>query len=75
MGATRAGQGGRLRLHGNPRPGEIPWHRVVNRCGEVSKAFAFGGENRQILLLLGEGVEFLPDGRVDLKTYGWFADG
>lgn len=62
-------------LHVNPRPGEIPCHRVVNRFGEASKAFAFGGENRQILLLLGEGVEFLPDGRVDLKTYGWFADG
>lgn len=62
-------------LHVNPRPGEIPCHRVVNRFGEVSKAFAFGGENRQILLLLGEGVEFLPDGRVDLKTYGWFTDG
>ncbi len=34
--------------------------------GEVSRAFAFGGENRQIQLLEAEGVEFV-DGRVDLE--------
>ena len=41
-------------LHANPRPGEIPCHRIVNRFGEVSSAFAFGGENRQRELLLSE---------------------
>ena len=57
-------------LHVNPKPGVIPCHRVVNRFGEVSKAFAFGGENRQIQLLQEEGVESV-DGRVDLKKYQW----
>ena len=57
-------------LHVNPEPGVIPCHRVVNRFGEVSKAFAFGGENRQIQLLQEEGVESV-DGRVDLKKYQW----
>lgn len=57
-------------LHVNPEPGVIPCHRVVNRFGEVSKAFAFGGENRQIQLLQAEGVESV-DGRVDLKKYQW----
>ena len=57
-------------LHVNPDPGNIPCHRVVNRMGEVSKAFAFGGENRQIQLLEAEGVEFV-DGRVDLEKYRW----
>ena len=57
-------------LHVNPDPENIPCHRVVNRLGEVSKAFAFGGENRQIELLKNEGVR-LEDGRVDLKEYGW----
>ena len=57
-------------LHVNPDPGNIPCHRVVNRDGEVSKAFAFGGENKQIALLKEEGVEF--DGnRVDLNKYRW----
>ncbi len=57
-------------LHVNPDPENIPCYRVVNRFGEVSKAFAFGGENRQIELLKQEGVEF-ADGRVDMKKYQW----
>ena len=57
-------------LHVNPDPEHIPCHRVVNRLGEVSKAFAFGGENRQVDLLMQEGVGF-QNGRVDLQKYGW----
>lgn len=58
-------------LHVNPEPITIPCHRVVTRNGEVSKAFAFGGDNMQRLLLSEEGIEFLPDGRIDMKKYGW----
>ncbi len=58
-------------LHVNPEPGVIPCHRVVTKNGEVSKAFAFGGENMQRLLLSEEGIEFLDDGRVDLKKHFW----
>ena len=57
-------------LHVNPEPGVIPCHRVVNRDGEVSKAFAFGGENRQIELLKNEGV-IVEGTRVDLEKYRW----
>ena len=57
-------------LHVNPRPGEIPCHRVVNRLGEPSKAFAFGGTNRQIELLEAEGVTF-SDGRVVMEKHQW----
>lgn len=57
-------------LHANPDPEHIPCYRVVNRFGEVSKAFAFGGENRQIELLEAEGIEFV-DGRVDMKKFQW----
>ena len=57
-------------LHVNPDPENIPCYRVVNRFGEVSKAFAFGGENRQIELLEAEGIEFV-DGRVNLDKYQW----
>lgn len=57
-------------LHVNPEPGVIPCHRVVNRFGEPSTAFAFGGVNEQILLLENEGVR-LTDGRVDLSKYLW----
>ena len=60
-------------LHVNPKPGEIPCHRVVNRFGELSTAFAFGGVNRQEELLRGEGVEVI-DGKVDLSKYGYKFD-
>lgn len=58
-------------LHVNPDPEHIPCFRVVNRVGEVSKAFAFGGENMQIQLLQQEGVTFTYEGRVDLKKHLW----
>ena len=57
-------------LHVNPEPGVIPCHRVLNRYGEPSTAFAFGGVNEQILLLEEEGVEF-ENGKVDLSKYIW----
>ena len=57
-------------LHVNPDPENVRCYRVVNRFGEVSKAFAFGGENEQIRLLKSEGVEVDENGRVDLKKYG-----
>lgn len=57
-------------LHVNPRPGEIPCHRVVNREGRVAAAFAFGGGETQRELLEKEGVEFEADGHIDLKRFG-----
>ena len=58
-------------LHVNPDPSTIKCHRVVNREGRVSEAFAFGGMNMQIILLREEGVEVSDDGYVDLKQYQW----
>lgn len=57
-------------LHVNPDPERIPCYRVVNRFGEVSSAFAFGGGNRQTELLKADGVEFDENGRVK-KEYFW----
>ena len=61
-------------LHVNPDPFSIPCHRVVTKDGRVSPAFAFGGENEQVRLLLEDGVEFTSDGRVDLTRYLWQPD-
>ena len=58
-------------LHVNPEPGVIPCHRVVNRFGETSKAFAFGGADVQRRLLEDEGVRFTAEGRVDLEQFLW----
>ena len=56
-------------LHVNPRPGEIPCHRVVKRDGEVSSAFAFGGANRQVELLREEGVAFRDETHVNMELH------
>ena len=58
-------------LHVNPSQDEIPCHRVVNRHGKTSEAFAFGGQDIQRELLEKEGVIFLCDGRVDLEHCLW----
>lgn len=57
-------------LHVNPDPQHIPCHRVVNRMGKLSPAFAFGGENVQKDRLENEGVEVI-DNMVDLEKYIW----
>ncbi len=57
-------------LHVNPDPKNIPCYRVVNRFGQTSCAFAFGGENAQVGLLEAEGIE-LTNGKVDLEKYLW----
>lgn len=57
-------------LRVNPDPEHIPCYRVVNRNGEVSRAFAFGGGNRQVELLTAEGVVF-QDGKVDMERCQW----
>lgn len=58
-------------LHCNPEPGIIPCHRVVNRFGGLSSAFAFGGKNQQRLLLEQEGVLFLENDIVDFAQCLW----
>ncbi len=55
-------------LHANKKPIEIPCHRVVNRFGNLSKSFAFGGASVQEEWLKKEGVEVV-DGKVDLQSY------
>ena len=74
LGAPRMARQVGYALHVNPEPGVIPCHRVVNRFGGLSPAFAFGGDNQQRILLEGEGVTFLEDGRVDMKKHMWYGE-
>lgn len=58
-------------LHVNPRPIVVPCHRVVNKEGKLSGAFAFGGSTVQHDLLASEGVTFLDENTVDLSKHLW----
>ena len=49
----------------------VPWQRVVNAKGEISRRSTFGGELRQRILLENEGVEVDWRGRIPLKRFGW----
>lgn len=56
-------------LHVNPYFGVIPCHRVVNRNGQLTASFAFGGIDIQAAMLESEGIE-VTDGTVDLNRFG-----
>ena len=59
-------------LHQNPDPSTIPCHRVVNRFGGLSEAFAFGdGREEHKRRLQAEGIEVSADYRVDLERFLW----
>jgi methylated-DNA-[protein]-cysteine S-methyltransferase len=50
----------------NPRPIEIPCHRVVRSDGSIGK-YIFGSK-KKVSLLIEEGVE-VKDGKVNLSKY------
>ena len=54
-------------------PAGVPWHRVVNGRGAISRRGDGSGALSQRLLLEGEGVRF-SRGRIDLKRYRWRVD-
>ena len=56
-------------LHANPREGEIPCHRVVDRFGGLKDAFAFGGKDEHRRRLESEGIAVSDDYKVDLSVY------
>ena len=49
---------------------DIPWHRVVNRLGEISPR-SQGDDHHQRERLEEEGVLFDGRGRIDLERYRW----
>jgi len=75
--AAEAGFPGRARQVGYamaalPNGSDVPWHRVVNARGEISRRS--GGtafEQIQRVLLEAEGVRINAHGRIDLKLCRW----
>ena len=52
-------------------PEDVPWHRVINSKGEVSRRASSDHHELQRLLLEAEGVLFDDRGRVDLGSFLW----
>ncbi len=49
----------------------VPWHRVINAKGTISRRSTPGFEALQRLLLENEGVSFDAAGRIDLARFLW----
>lgn len=49
----------------------VPWQRVINARGEISRRADPDGEVHQRLMLAAEGIEVNARGRVDLRRYRW----
>lgn len=58
-------------LAATPRGMSLPWHRVINAKGEISRRADPGDEPLQKGLLEAEGIQFRSNGRVALDKYGW----
>lgn len=52
-------------------PEGLPWHRVLNASGAISRGGTPARIDLQRRLLEAEGVSFDAAGRVDLRQYGW----
>jgi methylated-DNA-protein-cysteine methyltransferase-like protein len=61
-------------LHALAEGSEVPWQRVINARGEVSRRAEEGWEHYQRHLLEEEGVIFDEAGRVDLASFRWNPD-
>ena len=58
-------------LAATPDDLEIPWHRVVNACGEISPRAQPGGDELQRVMLEDEGVVFDERSRITLAHFQW----
>ncbi len=51
---------------------DVPWHRVVNAKGGISKSpLRYGSDELQRSLLEQEGIDFNEVAKIDLKAYLW----
>jgi methylated-DNA-protein-cysteine methyltransferase-like protein len=54
---------------------DTPWHRVINRKGEISDSpVRQGGDYLQRSRLEQEGIVFSPEGKISLQDYRWDPD-
>lgn len=54
-----------------PNGSDVPWQRVINAKGKISRRGIGFGSLIQRTLLEEEGIIFMRDESIDLNTYGW----
>jgi methylated-DNA-protein-cysteine methyltransferase-like protein len=57
-------------LHSSSQKAGLPWHRVINRKGEISLPYGEGYEEQKARLE-AEGVQFDWEDRIDLDRFLW----
>jgi methylated-DNA-protein-cysteine methyltransferase-like protein len=57
-------------LHSSAEKEGLPWHRVIRKDGSIALPRGAGFDLQRALLLY-EGVEVSPSGRVDMARYLW----
>lgn len=58
-------------LHSSPEALALPWHRVINGRGELSRLPDPDSSLRQRELLALEGIVLDASGKIDLKKFRW----
>ena len=58
-------------LHALPEDNTVPWHRVINARGEISRRANPSADSLQRQLLAREGVALDARERIDLRSYQW----
>jgi len=74
--AARAGLPGAARRVGRalkvlPGDSRIPWHRIINAGGRISFPVGSAAYERQRARLASEGIQFKPNGAIDLRRFRW----
>ena len=76
--AVLAGLPGRARQVGyalnSLKDESVPWHRVINAQGKISKRADSTYEMIQRELLIAEGIDFDGEGRTSLKKFQWIPE-
>lgn len=58
-------------MYALPTGTDVPWQRVINARGMVSRRRIAGAELSQRILLEREGVRFGLGARIPLEVFGW----
>ena len=58
-------------LHSLSEGHDVPWHRVINAQGRISRKSEPAYDDLQRRMLESEGVEFDETGKTSLAEFGW----